>query len=100
MNAEAVISVSMPESLKQGGTQVLDRLNVSPTELVCSVYRYLLNEQALPPCLDIAQDGKTTPHQRRRLLLRSVAGTVELPGGYVLDQDREARILEKYADVL
>ncbi|WP_350455355.1 type II toxin-antitoxin system RelB/DinJ family antitoxin [Slackia heliotrinireducens] len=100
MEAGTTINVRMPESLKQGGMQVLDRLNVSPTELVRSVYRYLQNEQSLPSCLDIAQDDDMTLYQRRRMLLRSVAGTLELPDGYDFDADKEARIMEKYGDVL
>ena len=100
MSDTATINVRMPEKLKRGGGLVLERKRVSPTELVRSLYRFLDENQEIPPCLDIAQGAGRSKHEERRALLRSIPRSVSLPGDYDDEADRADRIARKYGDLL
>lgn len=81
MSQIATINVRLERHLKDGGTAVLERAGVSPSELVRSAYRYMDKNQKIPPCLDVAvEEGDVVA--RKREALRTLVG---------LDVDGEGR---------
>ena len=100
VEASATINARLSEELKQSGSKVLERNNVSPTEIVRSVYRYMEKHQAIPACLDVAPTSEDSVYQRRRALLRQFDGFVVEPYEVDCKADRARRIEEKYGDLL
>ena len=96
----ATINVRMPEKLKRGGSLVLEREHVSPTELIRSLYRFLDENQEIPACLDIARNGEHTKHEKRRALVRNLPRRIAIPDDYDLEADHASRVAEKYGDLL
>lgn len=100
MEAAATINVRMPETLKRNGGKVLEHNRVSPSELVRSVYRYMDKHQELPPCLELSGGSESSIRDRRRALLRDVAGAIDLPAGFDARAAFAERIESKYGDLL
>ena len=106
MEAVATINARMPEELKRGGSRVLERNGVSPTEIVRSVYRYMDRNQEIPGCLDVAPREEETVYQKRRALLRQfdVMAASPASGAASCELDCKAeranRIEAKYGDLL
>ena len=100
MEAAATINVRMPETLKRSGGKVLERDRVSPSELVRSVYRYMEKHQEIPACLELADDHRRSTQDKRRALLREIAGTISLPADFDAKTARAERIESKYGDLL
>ena len=100
MAQDATINARLPQSLKRGGTAVLERAGVSPTTLIRSLYSYMDREQKIPECLDIAQVEAAAAIVRKRRAARSVAGLISLPVAFDARKMREARIREKYSELL
>ena len=100
MAREATINARLDESLKRGGSAVLERNGVSPTQLIRSLYRYLEQEQRIPECLDIQAEDARSQAQRKREIARSVAGCITLPTDFDAKNTRAARIQQKYGNLL
>lgn len=103
MAQDATINARLPQSLKRGGTAVLEREGVSPTTLIRSLYAYIDREQKIPECLDVAQAEAAAAIAQKRRAARSVAGLISLPAGYdsrAVRDAREARIRQKYGELL
>ena len=100
MEAAATINVRMPETLKRNGGKVLERDQVSPSELVRSVYRYMDKHQEIPACLELSCDDQRSTQDRRRALLREITGTIDLPADFDIKAARAERIEAKYSDLL
>lgn len=100
MGTTATINARIPESLKEHGSQILERDGVSPTELIRSVYRYMEKEQRIPECLDVSAAGGTDAFEKRRAIARSLRGTVRVPDGIDLEDLRAQRIGSKYEGLL
>lgn len=100
MEATATINARLPEKLKQSGSRVLERNNVSPTEIVRSVYRYMDRNQAIPECLDVAPGSEQSLYEKRRALLHQFDGATVEPYDISCKADRAQRIEEKYGDLL
>jgi len=96
----ATINARLPEKLKQSGSRVLERNNVSPTEIVRSVYRYMDRNQAIPECLDVAPGSEQSLYEKRRALLHQFDGATVEPYDISCKADRAQRIEEKYGDLL
>ena len=100
MGATATINARMPESLKHHGTQVLKRNNVSPTELIRGVYRYMEREQRIPECLQDDIGNPEDVFERRRRIVRAMQKPVTIPDGFDVKRARAERIDHKYGDLL
>lgn len=100
MAREATINARLDESLKRGGSAVLERNGVSPTQLIRSLYRYLEEEQRIPECLDVQAEDARSRAQRKREVARSIAGCITLPADFDAKDARAARIAQKYGDLL
>ena len=100
MPVEATINARMPDSLKRGGTRVLARNGVSPTQLIRSLYSYMDREDRIPECLEQEMAQSQDKYECRRALARSVAGVVSLPEGFDAKKARSERIDEKYGYLL
>jgi antitoxin component of RelBE/YafQ-DinJ toxin-antitoxin module len=100
MEAAATINVRLSEQLKQGGTKVLDRCGITPTELVRSVYRYMDRHQTVPECLDIAPQAEDNIYIKRRMLLRSFDSFEAIASTVDCKAERGRRVQEKYGDLL
>lgn len=100
MAQEATINARLDESLKRGGSAVLERNGVSPTQLIRSLYRYLEEEQRIPECLDVQAEDARSRAQRKREVARSIAGCITLPADFDVKDARAARIAQKYGDLL
>ena len=96
MPVEATINARMPESLKRGGSRVLERDGISPTQLIRSLYSYIAREDRIPECLEEEMAGFQDKYERRRELARSVAGTISLPEDFDVKKARAKRLEEKY----
>lgn len=71
MAATATLNVRLSESLKNHGTQVLDRAGVSTTQAVRSLFEYMEREQSLP---DYMRAAPCAGIDERRGALRDFAG--------------------------
>lgn len=100
MAQEATINARLDEALKRGGTAVLERSGVSPTQLIRSLYRYLEREQHIPECLDVEAEDARNRAQHKREVARSIAGMITLPSNFDAKQARAERIARKYGDLL
>ena len=96
MESAATINVRMPESLKRNGGKVLERNQVSPTDLVRSMYRYMAENQVIPECLDVTADSRSAAIDSHRLLLRRIAGTVDIGEEFDMETMHADRIAAKY----
>ena len=80
MASDAVLNVRLPKELKDQGNQVLERNGLSVSKAVRKLYEFMVREQDVPPfALDQDADGSV---EQKRLLLRSLAGVVDLPEGF------------------
>ena len=100
VDSTATINVRLPEKLKQSGSRVLERNNVSPTEIVRSVYRYMDRNQAIPECLDVAPGATESVYEKRRALLNQFDSATVEPYDISCKVERVQRIEEKYGDLL
>ena len=100
MTQEATINARLDESLKRGGSAVLERNGVSPTQLIRSLYRYLEQEQRIPECLDVQTEDARSRTQRKREVARSIAGCITLPEDFDAKNAHAARIEQKYDNLL
>lgn len=100
MAHEATINARLPEPLKRGGTEVLERFGVSPTQLIRSLYAYMDREQRIPECLELAEEDAASQNKRRRTIARSIAGSITLGAQFDVKQARADRIAGKYGDLL
>ncbi|MGI6217958.1 MAG: hypothetical protein ACOYIK_10170 [Coriobacteriales bacterium] len=99
MSKMATLNVRLPEELKRHGSQVLEREDVTPTQLVKSLYSYMEREQAIPECLRAELGASKSKYDMRRKLLRDIAGSVDLPEDFDFNETRRRRIEEKYGSV-
>lgn len=76
MASSAVLNIRLPEELKAHGNQVLERNNISVSQIVRNLYEYMEREQAIPEALEPKQQDSLC--QRRRTLLRTLAGSVNV----------------------
>lgn len=95
MASDAVLNVRLPKELKDQGNQVLERNGLSVSKAVRKLYEFMVREQDVPPfALDRDADGSV---EQKRLLLRSLAGTVDLPEGFDGRQAYRDHLAEKHA---
>ena len=100
MEHEATINARMPDALKRGGTRVLNKNGVSPTQIIRRLYDYMEREGRIPECLEDAPSASLDIYEQRRKLARMVAGSISLAEGFDAKQERANRIEEKYGDLL
>ncbi len=95
MASDAVLNVRLPKELKDQGNQVLERNGLSVSKAVRKLYEFMVREQDVPPfALDQDADGSV---EQKRLLLRSLAGVVDLPEGFDGRQAYRDHLVEKHA---
>ena len=100
MEHEATINARLPQALKRGGSRVLDKNGVSPTQLIRKLYSYMEREGHIPECLDDSASSQQDLFQHRRALARSIAGSINLTEDLDVKAERARRIEEKYGELL
>ena len=98
MGPVATINVRLPVELKERGGAVLERNNVTVTELVRELYSYMEREQRIPDCLspEVLEDAIA----RRRRQLRECVGALRAPEGTDLQSLRDERMAKRYGEFL
>lgn len=82
MAATSTLNVRLPEDLKERGMQVLAREGVSISELVRDLFYELEETQELPEFAKSQERAVGQAEiQRKRDLLRSLAGITSVPAG-------------------
>lgn len=88
----ATLNIRLPKELKQHGQQVLDREQVSTSDLIRSLYQYMEEHQEIP---SFAKNSASATEEKRRSL-QSMAGRI------AISEDAEAQWREhlgqKYGD--
>ena len=98
MGPIATINVRLPLELKERGSAVLDRNNVTVTDLVRELYSYMEREQRIPSCL--SPESPEDAVARRRRQLRECVGVLRVPEGANLKSLRDERMAERYGEFL
>ena len=86
---DATLNIRLEPALKQHGMEVLQRQNVTVTEAVRALFRYMEANQKLPDELLIASNTNQSLIDRRRKLMKSMIGI--LPADASLAEAKEAR---------
>ncbi len=98
MTSDAVLNVRLPQDLKDQGSRVLKKNHVTVTGVIRRLYEYMEREQKIPDCL--IEDEQIPLREKRRQILRSVAGSIHLPAGLDEDDARGMYLDAKHGSVL
>ena len=97
MATVATINVRLPQELKERGGQVLERENISISDLVRELYAYMEKNQEIPEALTPKREDV---FEKRRRLMKESVGVLELPRNYDIKQARTERIKARYGEFL
>lgn len=100
---DAIVTARVPIEIKEQGDAVLRKIGATPTELVNTTYRYVIEHGELPKTYPSLEDLKgqhrtLTPEQKEKLQQRIRATTLLPPDNWedksfkeLLDEAREER---------
>ena len=97
MGTVATINVRLPHELKERGGQVLERENISISDLVRELYAYMEKNQEIPEALTPKREDI---FEKRRRLIKESVGILEIPRNYGIEQARAERIEARYGEFL
>lgn len=96
MAANAVLNIRLPEDLKRHGNQVLDKNNVSISQVVRDLYKYMETEQDIPSFAKPNEDSDK--FERRRRLLETLDKSPNIPDDLDLKRIKGDRLMKKYGE--
>lgn len=98
---DAIVTARVPVEIKRQGNAILKKIGSTPTELVNSAYRYVLEREELPMDKPQALSGRRelTPNQKDKLIRRGRKMLVK-PGGDILNGRSMKEVVAemRYAD--
>lgn len=93
VTATGTLNVRLPEDLKRHGGEVLARSGVSVSQAVRCLFEHLEQTQEVPSWMEV--EPREDAVAARRQLLRSLAGSADLPEGYDARQDYREHLLAR-----
>lgn len=87
-----MVNIRMPQELKASGEEVLHANGISATEAIKSFYEQLGRTQEIPKWIMSADDNEL---EKKRKLLRKLAGGAPLDDKTKLDDLRKERLSKK-----
>jgi antitoxin component of RelBE/YafQ-DinJ toxin-antitoxin module len=80
MNKVALVSARVPIEIKTQGNAVLERIGSTPTQLVNSAYRYVIDHEALPSIKSEFSPAERTLSKAQVNKLKARSLLMALPG--------------------
>lgn len=94
MASNAVLNIRLPEELKNHGNQVLERNDISVSQVVRDLYRFMEREQEVPSFAKA--DAAPDKFENRRKVLQDLKSNIDIPKDFDIKKMRSERIMDRY----